>query len=179
MKKSMITSALLAFVLFANAQSTDNLKMVDSTNTFKGLSKPLERGMIIKTSNFHYYEITDKITQKAGYPLQPEIVVYQDGKKFKMKVQGMEKLVSVNKIQEVIESNIEGYMDGTTLRDFNGYDGNTTFKLKNQQEWKQAETTSTIFSNLFRPAVTIYLTSEGYKMIIEGLKEDPILVRKK
>ncbi|MES2005029.1 MAG: hypothetical protein V4450_10940 [Bacteroidota bacterium] len=170
MKKITAICSLSLMVLFANAQSTDNLKMVDSTNTFKLLTQPIERGTLIKTSNFHYYEINDKVIQKAGYPAQPEIIVYQDGKKYKMKIQGMDKLLLVNKVQEVIETKFEG--------DFKGWDGTSSFKMANGQTWKQDSPTSSIFSNLFRPAVMIYLTSEGYKMKIEGLNEDPIIVKR-
>ncbi|MEO8173787.1 MAG: hypothetical protein ABI581_11915 [Sediminibacterium sp.] len=165
---------MIAVCLFAAVCTTTNaqeMKVVDSTTTFKTLTGPLERGMLIKTSNFHFYEINDKVAQKSGWPAQPEIVVYQEGKKYKMKIQGIEKPIAVNKIQEVIESNISG--------DFKGYDGASSFKLQNGQEWKQDETTSNVMSNLFRPAVIIYLTGEGYKMKIEGLNENPILVRKK
>lgn len=167
MKKIIFVCLMLAVVSVTSAQE---LKVVDSTTSFKALTGAIERGTIIKTSTFNYYEINDKVTQKSGWPAQPQIVVYQEGKKYKMKIQGMEKVLAVNKIQEVIESNIDG--------NFRGYDGTTSFKLVNQQEWKQDETTSNVFSNLFRPAVTIYLTSGGYRMKIEGLNEEPILVKK-
>ncbi|MEA3425770.1 MAG: hypothetical protein U9R46_05955, partial [Bacteroidota bacterium] len=119
--------------------------------------------------NYHFYEINDKVNQKFSNA-QPQLMVYQDGRKFKIKIEGVEKLLTCNKIQEVIESNIDG--------DFKGWDGNSSFRLVNQQEWKQDSPTSTVFANLYRPAVIIYLTSEGYKMKIEGLNEDPILVKK-
>jgi hypothetical protein len=164
---------LLCFILFGSlaleAQITANMKLVDSTTSFKPLIATLTRGGLIKTATFHFYELNDKINQKSLYP-NPEILVYQEGKKYKMKIQGIEKLIAVNKLQEVIESNIDG--------NFKGYDGNTSFRLVNQDVWKQDYPTGTIFTNLFRPAVTIYLSSEGYKMIIEGVVEDPILVKK-
>lgn len=168
MKKMIAVCLLAAACVTTNAQE---MKVVDSATTFKQLAGPLERGTLIKTSNFHFYEINDKVSQKSGWPAQPEVIVYQEGKKYKMKIQGIEKLIAVNKIQEVIESNIAG--------DFKGYDGTSSFKLQNGQNWEQAETTSNVFSNLFRPAVTIYLTAEGYRMKIEGLNESPILVKKK
>lgn len=175
--KKIITLCLL--VVICTTTNAQEMKVVDSATTFKPLTQPIERGTLIKTSNFHFYEINDKVTQKSGWPAQPQVVVYQDGKKYKMKIQGIDKVLAVNKIQEVIESNIQGVMDGKDVRDFKGYDGSTIFKLQNMQEWQQDETTSNVFSNLFRPAVTIYLTSAGYRMIIHGLNESPILVKKK
>lgn len=169
MKQLMIAALLLVKLTLTQAQVTDNMKLVDSTTSFSRFSGTISRGSLLKTASFHYYEINDKINQKfAGTQLA--IKVYQDGKKYKIKIEGIEKILACNKIQEVIESNIDG--------DFKGWDGNTSFKLANQQEWKQDNPTGTIFVNLFRPAVLIYLSSEGYKMKIEGVNEDPILVKK-
>jgi len=78
--------------------------------------------------------------------------------------------LACTRLQEVIENFIDG--------NFKGYDGNSSFKLVNGDVWKQDYTTGNVFANLFRPAVTISLSSEGYKMKIEGLNEDPILVKK-
>lgn len=87
-----------------------------------------------------------------------------------MKIEGIEKIFSCNKIQEVIESNIEG--------DFKGWNSNTIFKLVNQQEWKQDARTSSIFINFYRAVVLIYLSSNGYKLNIAGVLENLILVKK-
>lgn len=169
MKKLFSSILLLVICLCAQAQITETMKLIDSTTPFKPINGAITRGSLIKTSNFHYYEINDKVNQKFNNG-QPALKVYQDGKKFKIKIEGIEKLLTCNKVQEVIESNIEG--------DFKGWDGTTSFKLVNQQVWKQDNPTSTVFANLYRPAVLIYLSSEGYKLKIEGLNEDPILVKK-
>ncbi len=169
MKKSILLSFVLFVFGFIQSQVPANLKLIDSTKTFKNLTETLAKGSLIKTENFHFYELNDKINQKSIYP-NPEILVYQEGKKLKMKIQGIEKLLTCNRLQEVIEN----YIDGN----FRGYDGNSSFKLVNGDVWKQDYTTGNVFANLFRPAVTIYLSSEGYKMKIEGLNEDPILVKK-
>lgn len=167
MKRMILGGMLLAATATVQAQ-TENMKVVDSLGT-TGRLTTIAKGTLVKLSNSHYYEINDKINQPATLA-QPNVVVYQDGKKFKMKIPGVDKLLAVNKIQEVIETNIDG--------NFRGYDGTTKFKLENRQEWQQDSPTSNVFSNLFRPAVVIYLTPEGYKMKIEGLNEAPILVKK-
>jgi hypothetical protein len=169
MKKQLLFSLLIASSLFVKAQVTESMKLVDSTTLFSRFSGTLTRGALLKTSNFHYYEINDKVNQKLANQ-QPQVLVYQDGKKFRIKIEGVEKLLTCNKIQEVIESNIDG--------DFKGWDGTSSFKLVNQQVWKQDSPTSTVFANLYRPLVTIYLSSEGYKMLVQGLNESAILVRK-
>ena len=164
----IVALSLLFSVQFLAAQ--DNGKLDDSTTLFGRFTGVVSKGTVIKTSSNRFYEITEKINQKVNLNQAAEIKVYKDGKKYKISIQGIEKVMACNKLQEVIESNIDG--------DFKGWDGNTTFELVNKQKWQQDAPTPTIFANLYRPAVTIYLTSEGYKMKIAGLNEDPILVKK-
>ena len=70
--------------------------------------------------------------------------------------------------QEVIESTIAG--------DFEGWEGETIFKLDNGQIWQQVEYDYT-YEYAYRPEVTIYRTSEGYRMKVEDVDET-ILVRR-
>jgi hypothetical protein len=63
---------------------------------------------------------------------------------------------------DVIESEIEG--------DFNGWDGETIFKLGNGQIWQQAEYDYD-YEYAFQPSVTIYRTGSGYKMKVEDVEE--------
>jgi hypothetical protein len=67
-----------------------------------------------------------------------------------------------------IESNISG--------DFNGWEGETVFKLDNGQIWEQAEYDYT-YSYSYRPDVTIYQVSGGCRMKVED-EEETILVRR-
>ena len=60
---------------------------------------------------------------------------------------------------DVIESRIDG--------EFEGWDGDTIFKLVNGQIWQQDEYAYT-YSYKYRPEVTIYRTSSGWKMKVEG-----------
>ena len=101
MKKiQLIISLLLAFIS-TQAQVTDNLKMVDSSASFITIRGAIVKGTLIKTNSFNFYEINDKINQKPS-TAQPSIVVYKDGKKYKMKIEGIDRLVACNKLQEVI-----------------------------------------------------------------------------
>jgi hypothetical protein len=67
-----------------------------------------------------------------------------------------------------IETEIEG--------DFNGWDGETIFKLANGQIWQQAEYDYE-YEYAYRPEVLIYNTAGGYKMKVEGM-EDTIFVKR-
>jgi hypothetical protein len=66
------------------------------------------------------------------------------------------------KTPDVVESQIEG--------DFKGWDGETIFKLTNGQIWQQAEYDYT-YEYAYRPSVTIFKTSGGYKMKVEDVEE--------
>jgi hypothetical protein len=69
---------------------------------------------------------------------------------------------------DVIESEIAG--------DFNGWDGETIFKLTNGQIWQQAEYDYE-YEYDFQPKVTIYKAASGYKMTVEVM-DDTIYVRR-
>lgn len=69
---------------------------------------------------------------------------------------------------DVIESRIEG--------DFEGWEGETIFKLDNGQIWQQSSYAYT-YHYAYRPEVLIYKTSGGYKMKVEGV-DDTVYVRR-
>lgn len=70
--------------------------------------------------------------------------------------------------EAVIESQIDG--------DFEGWDGETIFKLTNGQIWQQASH-AYHYHYAFMPEVVIYKTSGGYKMKVEDV-EETIYVRR-
>ena len=67
-----------------------------------------------------------------------------------------------------IESNLAG--------EFNGWEGETMFKLDNGQIWEQAEYAYT-YSYSYRPDVTIYQVSGGCRLKVED-EDETILVRR-
>lgn len=63
---------------------------------------------------------------------------------------------------------IESRIDGT----FEGWDGDTIFKLENGQIWQQ-DSYAYHYSYKYRPKVTIYKTSLGrYKMKVDGISRE-------
>ncbi len=63
---------------------------------------------------------------------------------------------------DVIESRIEG--------EFEGWDGDTIFKLENGQIWQQSSYAYT-YHYAYRPKVLIYKINGRYKMKVEGVDE--------
>lgn len=77
-------------------------------------------------------------------------------------------LVVSSKCSPAIESAIAG--------EFEGWSGETIFKLDSGQIWQQAEYAYT-YSYSYRPDVTIYQTQEGCRMKVED-EEETILVKR-
>ncbi len=67
---------------------------------------------------------------------------------------------------------IESAIDG----EFNGWDGETIFKLNNGQIWQQAEY-DYMYSYSYSPGVTIYSTQSGCRMKVED-EDETILVKR-
>jgi len=67
---------------------------------------------------------------------------------------------------------IEDQIDG----DFEGWDGETIFKLTNGQIWEQTEYDYE-YEYAYNPDVTIYSTTQGCRMKVEGM-DDTIIVRR-
>jgi hypothetical protein len=66
-------------------------------------------------------------------------------------------------------------IESTIVGDFNGWEGETVFKLDNGQIWEQAEYSYT-YSYSYRPEVTIYQTSSGCRLKVED-EDETILVK--
>jgi hypothetical protein len=69
---------------------------------------------------------------------------------------------TTNLSSDLIESRIDG--------DFEGWDGDTVFKLTNGQIWQQVSYNYT-YHYAFMPEVLIFKTTEGYKMKVGGVHE--------
>lgn len=61
---------------------------------------------------------------------------------------------------------IESRIDG----EFQGWDGETIFRLTNGQIWQQAEY-SYHYTYAYLPKVTIFLAAGGCRMLVEGVRE--------
>jgi hypothetical protein len=67
-------------------------------------------------------------------------------------------------------------IESTLAGEFNGWEGETIFKLDNGQIWQQTEF-AFVYSYAYRPEATIYSTARGCKLKVAG-EDDTILVRR-
>ena len=70
----------------------------------------------------------------------------------------------------VIESQIEG--------EFQGWDGDTIFKLTNGQIWQQSSYAYT-YSYKYRPKIIIFKSGGGFKLQVEGVDQRISVIRLK
>lgn len=75
-------------------------------------------------------------------------------------------------VQSRCNPTIETTIDG----EFNGWEGETIFKLSNGQIWQQAEYSYT-YSYAYMPEATIYQTTSGCKLRVED-EDETILVKR-
>ena len=171
--KSIVTIAcsLFIFNVAISQAKIDSIAKPEETTFYDGSSNIIfSPGTVFRTRSGHYYEITDKAKFKNTVD-HPSVAAYKQGKKnYLLIIQGIDIPIAANKVQDVIESNING--------DFKGWDGASSFSLVNGDVWVQDEYGS-LFANLYRPKVFIYRISDGtYKMKIEGVDQIITVKRK-
>ena len=93
------------------------------------------------------------------YSFMPKGTIAFSSNEYKMKIDGTNKEVVVEKLNNVIQSKIKG--------SFNGWDGNTIIELINGQKWKQS-TYAYSYSYSYNPDVIIYQSNFGFKIKVKG-----------
>lgn len=113
----------------------------------------LTNGETWKQSEYYYEYI---------YAFMPNAIITHSQTGYKMKVDGVNEEVGVEKLKNVIESKIRG--------SFNGWSGNTIVELINDEKWKQS-TYKYSYSYAYSPDVIIYQSGYGFKMKVDGNNE--------
>ena len=111
----------------------------------------LRNGQIWQQSSYSY---------EYHYAYSPSVLIYKSGSGYKMRVEGVDGEIQVTRLSSVIESKIDG--------EFNGWDGETIFKLRNGQIWQQSSY-SYEYHYAYSPNVLVYKSGSGYKMRVEGV----------
>lgn len=118
-----------------------------------------DEGNLFKLDNGRIY-IQDEYKYKYKYKYRPSVVVYESNGKIFLKVDCMDEAIKVRPIENFIESRIDG--------DFEGWDGNTKFKLMNGQVWEQVSYNYHYYY-AYMPEVMIYNDGYSMKMKVKGI----------
>jgi len=113
---------------------------------------------VVKLTNGEIWKQTEYFYEYI-YAYMPKVSLLSSSLGYKMKVDGSNIEVGVEKLNNVIESKING--------DFNGWNGDTIIELINGQEWKQLSSEYS-YSYGYNPSVIIFQSGLGYKIKVEG-----------
>ncbi len=97
------------------------------------------------------------------YAYRPTVHILRNNGKFYLQINGQNKIVPIQQISDVIESQING--------EFNGWEGETIYELTNGQVWQQS-TYDYEYTYSYMPDVFIYNAGNGYKMQVEDTVVD-------
>jgi hypothetical protein len=153
---------------------TGKWDLFEETALQGSISGTVQQGRIFKTTSGNVYEVTG-LTLQLVLELQPEVTVLKNGGVYNLVVEGFEeplicKLLSSVKSTPTLpktlstDSVIETQINGT----FEGWDGETIFKLSNGQIWQQAAY-AYIYHYAYRPKLLIYSSGSVYRMKVEGV----------
>ena len=158
MKKLLIL--LFAFVFFnANAQSSWEFE--DETYIKGSISGTITKGYIFKVNSRDYYVVNERNRQRVR-TRNPDVKIFRSGNTYKLVIEDFDEPVICKKIKDVIETQIDG--------DFEGWEGETIFKMMNGQIWQQSSYDYT-YHYAYSPEVLIYEFNGSWIMRVEDVDE--------
>lgn len=176
----------LQFVLPTTILAQSNWVVEEETSLEGSISGTVKKGRIFKTSSGSIYEVTG-LTLQLVLELSPKAIVLRDGNLYKLIVEGFDEPLYckqlrapsvASKISPPAKSStsvvVESYIEGN----FEGWDGDTIFKLDNGQIWQQSSYAYT-YHYAYHPKVIIYQTDGGYKMKVDGVDKTIYVIRLK
>lgn len=158
MKKLLIL--IFAFVSFStNAQSSWELE--EETYIKGNISGTITKGYIFKVNSRDYYVVNERKRQRVR-TRNPDVKIFKSGNTYKLVIEDFDEPVICKKIKDVIETQIDG--------DFEGWEGETIFKMMNGQIWQQSSYDYT-YHYAYSPEVLIYEFNGSWIMRVEDLDE--------
>jgi hypothetical protein len=94
------------------------------------------------------------------YAYNPEAIIFEKDGDYFLKVEDVEEILQVMPIEKVIRSKIDG--------DFEGFEGDTIYKLYNGSVWQQIDGKYK-YKYAYSPKVLIYKVERSWKMIVKGI----------
>ena len=163
-------------------------EVFEETNLKGSISGTIKKGYILKTTSGNIYEVTG-LTLQLVLELQPNVLILRNGNTYKLIVDGFDEPLICkclnkssnqdidlpkNEILSQENSVIESQIDG----EFNGFEGETIFKLMNGQIWQQVEYYYH-YHYSYMPKVLIYKSGSIFKMKIDGIDKAINVIRLK
>ncbi|NVS58977.1 hypothetical protein HXC64_05285 [Listeria monocytogenes] len=112
--------------------------------------------MLFKTADGQYW-LQDEYVYWYHYAYRPDITIYDENGATYLSIE--DKKIQIRRLLNVIESNVDG--------DFNGWDGESVYTLRNGQKWAQA-VYKYEYKYAYSPSVVVYESSFGTLMNVAG-----------
>lgn len=116
--------------------------------------------VLFKMKNGTYW-IQTRYRYWYHYAYCPEVIISEENGEYVLAVAG--ESIPVRKVSDVVESQIDG--------EFKGWRGETSYRLKNGQVWRQ-RTYKYEYQYAYGPDAIVYLASGGHKMQVAGTTAD-------
>jgi hypothetical protein len=158
--KQLILLISLIFSLHSSF-AEDKWSYVTETNISGSISGTIQQGYIFKTYDSEYYVINE-LTLQLVLTLSPEVQIFRKGSDYKLIIEDFDEPVICKKITNVIETQIDG--------DFEGWEGETIFKMMNGQIWQQSSYDYT-YHYAYSPEVLIYEFQGSWIMRVVDVDE--------
>ncbi len=165
---------LIIVLLFITFQAQADWEFYEQTNVKGTISGSIKKGTVIQMKSGSIYQVHDRIRMRVR-ERKPEAIVVRDGRYFKLIIDGFDeplvcvqlvksgrKSSSISQTSNVIHSNVEG--------DFEGWEGDTIFKLDNGQIWQQANY-AYMYHYAYHPEVMIINANGSWKLKVEDVDE--------
>jgi hypothetical protein len=181
MKRVLIPIFLL--ILLASFQAFASWELYEQTNVKGTISGSIKKGTVIEMKSGGVYQVHDRVRFRVR-ERTPEAIVLRDGRYFKIIIDGFdEPLVCVQLVEPGRKSSssvsstsnvIHSYIDGA----FEGWEGETIFKLDNGQIWQQSSY-AYMYHYAYRPEIMIFNDGGTWKMKVEDVDEIIYVIRLK
>lgn len=159
MKKLILMTTLLFSITNLIAQS--DWTFIEETYIKGSISGSIKKGYIFKTSSNDYFVINESTNQRVR-TRNPNVKIFQNGSDYKLIIDDFDEAVICKKIKNVIETQIDG--------EFNGWEGETVFKMMNGQVWQQSSY-AYMYHYAYSPSVIIYEFKGYWTMKVEDVDE--------
>lgn len=151
---------LLVFT-FSNANAQYSWDFEEETYIKGSISGTITKGYIFKTSSRDYYVVNERNRQRVR-TRNPDVKIFRSGSDYKLIIEDFDDPVICKKIKNVIETQIDG--------DFEGWEGESIFKMMNGQIWQQSSYAYS-YHYAYSPEVWIYEFQGSWVMRVEDVDE--------
>ncbi len=102
------------------------------------------------------------------YAYSPGVLIYEYRGSYLMKVEDVDETIEVKLIPKSSSTSSNDLIETRIDGNFEGWEGETIFKLQNGQIWQQSSY-AYYYHYAYSPGVLIYKTSSGYEMQVDGV----------